>query len=104
MPRRTLVLGSTTHLHPKHKVQLVVSASVQISHSFQASFDANDLSLIELLTSKNAWVCRGAGLHFFIQTQVSGLLNGDQHSALHLVDNLGVVLREAEVRRCIEFH
>ena len=104
MPSMVYALGELEHVYNKRNLKLRTNGSITLSspQAFEIQFFTNLLDL-ESLVSSNTWVAGGNRLHiyfhiFFDDIGISGSDISD------VIEDLGVVLCNAEVPFCCSAH
>src|SRR5438034_1627741 len=94
---RTIQLGSSVHIHEKHKVCLEVMASARVSYNgIPPLFINNSLS-----ASHDYWVSEGPSLKFTLSIRIHDRLHGHETSTADILSGICDALVKAQV--CCDF-
>lgn len=90
-------LGSSIHIHSKHKLRLAVTASAQVSlPSPDHTNNLSSMTLPEIFTSRDTWVSLGHGLKLTVDAYLNGTIRGSRPTSLAFSE-IGEILEHADV-------
>ena len=96
MSTSKVVIGELVHYYAENNLQLSTTCCIQLSQPSPSNTSPLVLNDIETLISKDIWVGRGKGLYISFQIVIDTDLRGGG-SKLALVENLGTIIRDAQV-------